>query len=54
VGVVAIAAYLAPLRLAYSDKSGRALLPMLQYSARAQLVIGAALAVLLATNTYWG
>jgi hypothetical protein len=29
-------------------------LPMLKYSARAQLQIGALLAVLLATNAYWG
>ena len=33
---------------------GRELLPMLKYSARAQLQIGALLAVLLVTNAYWG
>ena len=30
------------------------LLAMLQYSARAQLEVGALLAVLLATGSYWG
>jgi 1,4-dihydroxy-2-naphthoate octaprenyltransferase len=54
VGLVAIVAYVAPLRLAFSDKSDRALLPMLKYSARVQLILGAVLVVFLATNTYWG
>jgi 1,4-dihydroxy-2-naphthoate octaprenyltransferase len=47
VGIVAILLYVPALRLAFSDKSGRELLPMLQYSARAQLQLGALLAVVL-------
>jgi 1,4-dihydroxy-2-naphthoate octaprenyltransferase len=54
VALVAIVAYLPGLRYAFSSKSGRELLAMLQYSARAQLEVGALLAVLLATNSYWG
>jgi len=34
-------------RLAFSNKNGRELLPMLKYSARAQLQLGALLAVVL-------
>ncbi len=53
-GLVAIVAYLPGLRYAFSSRSGRELLPLLRYSARAQLGVGALLAVLLATNTHWG
>lgn len=54
VGVVAILVYLPGLRVAFSKRSGRELLVLLKYSARAQLQVGALLAVLLATNSYWG
>lgn len=54
VGFVALVAYLVPTRLAFSDLGGRALLPMLKDSARVQLILGVALAVTLATNSYWG
>jgi 1,4-dihydroxy-2-naphthoate octaprenyltransferase len=54
VAFVAILVYVPALRYAFSARSGRELLPMLKYSARAQLQIGALLAVLLAANAYWG
>lgn len=54
VALVALVAYFPSLRLAFSTKSGGELLPMLKFSARAQLQLGALLAVLLATNAYWG
>jgi 1,4-dihydroxy-2-naphthoate octaprenyltransferase len=54
VALVAVVVYVPALRFAFSPRSGRELLPMLKYSARAQLQIGALLAVLLAANTYWG
>ncbi len=54
VALVALVVYVPALRYAFSTRSGRELLPMLKYSARAQLQIGALLAVLLAANTYWG
>lgn len=54
VGLVAIVVYLAPLRFAFSEREGRALLPLLKLSARAQLALGVLLAVLLASNNYWG
>jgi len=54
VSAVAIAAYVPGLRVAFSKKSGRQLLALLVLSARAQLQLGALLAVLLATNAYWG
>jgi 1,4-dihydroxy-2-naphthoate octaprenyltransferase len=54
VALVAVVVYVPALRYAFSTRSGRELLPMLKYSARAQLQIGALLAVLLATNAYWG
>jgi 1,4-dihydroxy-2-naphthoate octaprenyltransferase len=54
VALVAVVVYVPALRYAFSTRSGRELLPMLKYSARAQLQIGALLAVLLATNSYWG
>jgi 1,4-dihydroxy-2-naphthoate octaprenyltransferase len=54
VAFVAILVYVPALRYAFSTRTGRELLPMLKYSARAQLQIGALLAVLLATNAYWG
>jgi 1,4-dihydroxy-2-naphthoate octaprenyltransferase len=47
VGIVAIVLYVPALRLAYSKKNGRELLPMLIQSARTQLQIGALLAVVL-------
>jgi 1,4-dihydroxy-2-naphthoate octaprenyltransferase len=50
VGLVALAIYVAPIRLAMSQKNGRELLPMLKYSARAQLQIGALLTLALAFN----
>jgi len=39
-GVVALALYTVPLRMAFSARTGRELLPLLQASARTQLVIG--------------
>lgn len=53
IGVFALAAYLAPARLARSTKNGRELLPMLKYSSRAQLLVGAALTMSLGLNLYW-
>ena len=47
VGIVAILLYIPAVRLAFSNKNGRELLPMLKYSARAQLQLGALLAVVL-------
>ncbi len=47
IGIVAVLLYVPALRLAFSQKNGRELLPMLQYSARAQLQLGALLAVVL-------
>jgi 1,4-dihydroxy-2-naphthoate polyprenyltransferase len=47
VGLVAILLYVPAVRLAYSKKNGRELLPMLIYSARTQLQVGALLAVVL-------
>jgi 1,4-dihydroxy-2-naphthoate octaprenyltransferase len=47
VGIVAVLVYVPAIRLAFSDKSGRDLLPMLKYSARAQLQLGALVALLL-------
>jgi 1,4-dihydroxy-2-naphthoate octaprenyltransferase len=47
VGIVAVLLYIPALRLAFSPKQGRELLPMLIYSARAQLQLGALLAVVL-------
>jgi hypothetical protein len=52
--VVALVVYFPGLRVAFSKRSGRELLVLLKYSARAQLQLGALLAVLLATNAYWG
>ena len=49
-----IVLYLPALRLALSKKQGRELIVLLQYSARAQLALGALLGVLLASNSYWG
>ncbi|MGH3733271.1 MAG: 1,4-dihydroxy-2-naphthoate polyprenyltransferase [Acidimicrobiales bacterium] len=54
VALAAVVVYVPALRFSFSKRSGRELLPMLKYSARAQLQIGALLAVLLAANTYWG
>jgi 1,4-dihydroxy-2-naphthoate octaprenyltransferase len=47
VGIVAIVLYLPAIRLAFSKKNGRELLPMLIFSARAQLQLGLLLAVAL-------
>lgn len=41
VGIVALVAYFPATRLAFSEKNGRELLPMLIFSARAQLELGA-------------
>ena len=54
VGVAALLVYLPALRLAFSPKTGRELLPLLKYSARVQLAVGGILAAALATNLYWG
>lgn len=43
VGALALALYLAPIRMAFSQRNGRELLPLLQVSAKTQLVIGALL-----------
>ena len=48
VSLVALVTYVPALRLAYSDLYGRELLPMLKYSARSQLQVGALLAIVLA------
>ncbi len=53
-GLVAVVVYAPGLRVAFSGRSGRELLVLLKYSARTQLQLGALLAVLLATNAYWG
>jgi len=42
VGIVAVVAYLAPLRIAFSPREGRELLVLLKMSARTQLLVGAA------------
>ena len=47
VGIVAILLYVPAVRLAYSKKNGRELLPMLIISARTQLQIGVLLALVL-------
>ena len=54
VAVVALAVYAPALRFVFSPRSGRELLVLLKYSARAQLQLGALLAVLLALHAYWG
>jgi 1,4-dihydroxy-2-naphthoate octaprenyltransferase len=52
--LAALVLYLPCVRLALSRKTGRELIVLLEHSARAQLALGALLAVLLATNSYWG
>jgi 1,4-dihydroxy-2-naphthoate polyprenyltransferase len=47
IGIVAILLYIPAIRLAFSTKNGRELLPMLKYSARSQLQLGALLALAL-------
>lgn len=42
---VALALYIRPVRMAFSPRSGRELLPLLQISAKSQLVVGAVLVV---------
>jgi len=54
VGLTALVVYAPGLRTAFSKRSGKELLTLLRYSARAQLQLGALLAVLLAANAYWG
>lgn len=54
VALVAVVFYVPAMRFGFSSRRGRELLPMLKYSSRAQLGLGALLAVLLATNAYWG
>ena len=50
VAIVAALVYVRALRLAYSNRSGRDLLALLQRSAQAQLQVGAVLALALAFN----
>ena len=52
--IAAVVLYLPALQMALSEKKGRELVVLLEYSARAQLALGALLAVLLTTNSYWG
>jgi 1,4-dihydroxy-2-naphthoate octaprenyltransferase len=52
--LAALVLYWPALRLAFSPKQGRELVVMLQFSARAQLGLGALLGALLASNAYWG
>lgn len=52
--IAAVVLYLPALQMALSEKKGRELVALLEYSARAQLALGALLAVLLTTNSYWG
>ena len=47
IGILAILLYVPAIRLAFSTKNGRELLPMLKYSARSQLQLGALLALVL-------
>lgn len=47
VGIVALLVYVPAVRLAFSKKNGRELLPMLKYSANAQLQLGALIALVL-------
>jgi 1,4-dihydroxy-2-naphthoate octaprenyltransferase len=47
IGIVAILLYIPATRLAFSTKNGRELLPMLIYTARTQLQLGALLALVL-------
>jgi 1,4-dihydroxy-2-naphthoate polyprenyltransferase len=54
VAIVALIVYVPSLRFVFSERSGRELLVLLKYSARAQLQLGALLAVLLTLHTYWG
>jgi hypothetical protein len=54
VAIVAVIIYVPALRYGFSSRRGRELLPMLKYSSRAQLGLGALLAVLLASTAYWG
>jgi 1,4-dihydroxy-2-naphthoate octaprenyltransferase len=44
-GAVALALYIRPVQMAFSPRDGRELLPLLQISARSQLVVGAVLVV---------
>ncbi len=48
VGAIALAAYIPALQIALSRREGRDLLPLLQASARAQLIVGGSGALLLA------
>ena len=50
IGVIAVAIYAPAMRLAFSNRNGRELIPLLQQSARAQLVIGSALVVVMGLN----
>lgn len=54
VAIVAVLIYVPAIRYGFSSRRGRELLPMLKYSSRAQLGLGALLAVLLASSAYWG
>ena len=54
ISALAAVAYFPAVRMAFSSKNGRELLPMLKHSSQVQLLLGAALAITLATNYYWG
>ncbi len=53
VPLVALVAYAPAIRLAFSTRRGRELIPLLQFSARAQLLLGVLLATLLSAEPYW-
>jgi 1,4-dihydroxy-2-naphthoate octaprenyltransferase len=44
-GAFALALYINPVRMSFSSRNGRELLPLLAMSAKSQLLIGAALVV---------
>jgi len=50
---IALVAYARPLRLAFSEKQGRELLPLLKLSAQTQLIIGLALTLALSFKIAW-
>jgi len=54
ISALAAVAYFPAIRMAFSSKNGRALLPMLKHSSQVQLLLGTALAITLATNYYLG
>ena len=52
-GLLAVVAYVAPARLAFSPRNGRELLPLLKITSQVQLFLGAALTLALGLNLYW-